>query len=96
MRFPYPGFAAAAWTVVFAAAYLLVIRSQGGTPAWWFLALLVVAAGLLIAPLRGRAVRPALIGAAIVLGLCSMLGIASIGIFLIPAVVAAAFAAARA
>jgi len=94
MRFPHLGFAAAAWTAAFVVAYLLIIRSQAGTPAWWFVALLAAAAGLLLAPLRGRAARPALIGAAVVLGLCSMLGILSIGIFLVPAVVAAAFAAA--
>jgi hypothetical protein len=95
MRFPHLGLAAAAWTAVFVAAYLLIIRSQDGAPAWWFVALLVVAGGLLLVPLRGRAARPALIGAAVVLGLCSMLGILSLGVFLLPAVVAAAFAAAR-
>jgi hypothetical protein len=94
MRAPHLGFAAAAWTAAFVVAYLLIIRSQAGTPAWWYIALLAVAAGLLLAPLRGRAAKPTLIGAAIVLGLCSMIGILSIGIFLVPAVIAATFAAA--
>jgi len=96
MRLRHLGFAAGAWTAVFTVAYLLISRSQDGTPAWWFVALLMACAGLLLAPLRGRAARPALIAAAVILGLCSVLGMLSIGIFLIPAVAAAAFAAARA
>lgn len=96
MHFRHLGFTAAAWTAVVLVAYLLISRSQDDTPAWWFVGLLVVCAAVLLAPLRGRAARPALIGAAVILGLCSVLGILSIGIFLIPAAVAAAVAAARA
>lgn len=102
MRPRYLAIAAAIWTVGFGAFYTVVIHSQGDAPAWWLLAALGVASVLLVLPVSGvlpasgRRRRPLLISGTVILGLCALLGILSIGILLIPAVCLATVAAARA
>jgi hypothetical protein len=87
---------ASLWAAAYAVAYVLVIRSQDDSPAGWYLGLVVAASILLAAAGLGAAPRTA---AAIGLGLltvCALLGLLSIGVFLLPAVVAAAVAVTRA
>jgi hypothetical protein len=86
--------AAAAWTAGYAVMYLLLIRSQDeGSPAWWYVVLLLGATVALLAAGRGRRSRPMAAVGASVLAVATVLAAASIGLFLVPALVAAVAAA---
>jgi ABC-type transport system involved in cytochrome c biogenesis permease subunit len=84
---------AAAWATGYLGLYLWVIDSQEGQPAGWYVGLLVVAVVLLLVALAARAAvvaaRAALVAAAIVLGLCMLVGLMSVGLALLPACAAA-------
>jgi hypothetical protein len=87
---------AAVWTAGNAVLYLAVVHSQGGSPAWWYLALLgTAAAALAWCAVTGRAAVLSLCAAA-VLGALALLGLLSVGLLLVPAVLAAAIAYGRA
>jgi hypothetical protein len=85
---------AAVWTAGYGGVYLAVIGAQGNAPAWWYVALLAIAAGSLVVASAGRRPRPILIVAAGLLAVAVVAGVLSIGMLLVPAVVAAAVAAA--
>ena len=86
--------AAAVWTAGYAVMYLLLIRSQDeGSPAWWYVVLLLGATLALLAAAGRRRSRPMAVTGASVLAVAAVLGAASIGPFLVPAVVAAVAAA---
>jgi hypothetical protein len=78
--------AATIWTAAYVVAYLAIIRQEGGSPAWWYVGLIAAGVLPLIAVVAGRLARPALVASAVVLGFASLLGLLSIGIFLLPAV----------
>jgi hypothetical protein len=93
MRIRWLVIGAAVWTAGYGGVYLAVIAAQGSAPAWWYVALLAVGAGLLVVASAGRKPRPILIVAAALLGLAALAGVLSIGMLLVPAVLAAAVAA---
>jgi hypothetical protein len=96
VRCRYLAIGAAVWAAGYAAVYAAVVTGQGNSPAWWYLALLVAGAGSLAVAATRRRPRPVLIFGVTCLALAALAGIASIGMFLVPAVVAAAVAAAGA
>ena len=80
----------AAWVAAYAWVYVASMRDQGSTPYWWYVA--IVGAGavppmLAAAGLRSRSV---LICGAVILGIAAVLALPSIGMLLLPAVIAAA------
>ena len=94
MRTRYLAIAAAAWVVANAGIYVVIVRSQGNPVAWWYVALLAAFVAMLVFSLAGIWPRPMLISAAVCLGLAALAGVLSIGLLLVPAVVATAVAAA--
>ena len=94
MRSRYLAIGAAVWAAGYAAVYAAVVTRQGNSPAWWYLALLAAGAGSLAVAATRRWPRPVLIFAAACLALAALAGVLSIGMLLVPAVVAAAVAAA--
>jgi hypothetical protein len=94
VRSRYLAIGAAVWATGYTAVYAAVVTGQGNWPAWWYLALLAAGAGALAVAATRRWPRPVLIFGAACLALAALAGIASIGMFLVPAVVAAAVAAA--
>jgi len=93
MRARWWALAAAVWTVVYLVGYLILVNLDGNGPAWWYVGLLVVGVTPLIAASAGRSSRPTLIASAVLLGFAALLGLLSIGILLVPAVVCAVVAA---
>jgi len=86
---------AAAWAGAYAGAYLLLIRAQGdSSPAWWYVGLLLAAVALLVAAALGRWSRMLTVSGTVLLALAAGVAAASIGPYLMPAVVAGAVAAA--
>src|SRR5260370_38958330 len=80
----------AAWVAAYAWVYVASMRDQGSTPYWWYVA--IIGAGavppmLAAAGLRSRSV---LICGAVILGIAAVLALPSIGMLLLPAVIAAA------
>lgn len=83
---------AAAWTAAYLAFYLIVLASQGGDPAYWYLAILGAAIVLLgVAALRPAQAWP-LVAAVALLGVATLLGLLTIGLLLMPAVLLAMLA----
>jgi len=79
-----------AWVAAYAGTYVAVIRGQGNSPAWWYLAVLAVGVVPLALAAAGRWSRPALTAGAVLLGLAALAGVLSVGLLLVPGVVAAA------
>jgi len=79
----------AAWVTAYAWVYVASMRDQGSTPYWWYVA--IIGAGavppMLAAGLQSRSV---LICGAVILGIAAVLALPSIGMLLLPAVIAAA------
>jgi hypothetical protein len=93
MRARFLAIAAAVWTAANAGIYYLVISAQGNTPEWWYLVVLG-AATLLFALAAGRLWPvPLLIIGAILLTGAALAGVLSIGMLLVPGVLAAVAAA---
>jgi uncharacterized membrane protein len=89
MRARFLATGAAVWTAANAGIYLLVVSAQGNTPAWWYLAVLGASA-LLFALAAGRLWPvPLLITGAILLTGAALAGVLSIGVLLVPGVLAA-------
>jgi hypothetical protein len=86
--------AATAWTGGYIAVYVNVVRNDGNSPLWWYVGLLAIGMLPLIAAAAGWLSRPALIASTIALALAALLGLLSIGLLLLPAVIGAAVAAA--
>jgi hypothetical protein len=95
VRSRYLTIAAAAWAAGFAGLYVAVVTRQGNSPAWWYLALLAAGTGSLAVAAIWRQPRPALILAVACLTMAALAGLLSIGMLLVPAVVAATVAASR-
>lgn len=79
--------AAALWVAGFLLLYGVIVSGQGGSPAWWFVALLGLALALLLAVLGG-ATRGLLVMAGVLLAASVVAGLASIGLLLVPALLA--------
>jgi len=77
----------AALAIAFLIVYLLIIRSQGNRPVYWFVAFLVAAIVCVLVSVACRAPQP-LIGNLVVLAVCAVLGLFSIGVLLLPAIAA--------
>jgi hypothetical protein len=80
----------AAWVAAYAWVYVKSMRDQGSTPYWWYLA--IIGAGavppmLAAAGLRSKSV---LVCGAVILGVTAVLALPSIGMLLLPGVVAVA------
>ena len=89
MRARFLAIGAAVWTAANAGIYYLVISAQGNTPAWWYLAVLGVST-LLFALAAGRLWPvPLLITGAILVTGAALAGVLSIGMLLVPGVLAA-------
>jgi hypothetical protein len=89
MRARFLAIGAAVWTAANAGLYLLVISAQGNSPAWWYLAVLGTAA-LLFALAAGRLwPAPLLIIGAVLATAAALVGVLSIGLLLVPGVLAA-------
>ena len=92
MRARWWGVAAALWTLGYVLLYVAVIRHQGSDVAWWYVLLLWLASALAsCADLTPRP-RTALVGALVVYGACTLVAMLSIGVLLVPAVLACALA----
>lgn len=79
----------AALVLAFVVVYLLIIHSQGNRPVVWFLAFLAAATVCALVAVVRRTPQP-LIGNLVVLAVCAVLGLFSIGVLLLPAIVAGA------
>jgi hypothetical protein len=89
MRARFLAIGAAVWTAANAGIYYLVISAQGNTPAWWYLAVLGFST-LLFALAAGRLWPvPLLITGAILVTGAALAGVLSIGMLLVPGVLAA-------
>lgn len=94
MRSRYLAIGAAVWAAGYAGLYVVVVSKQDNSPAWWYLALLAAGAGSVAVAVIRRWPRPTLIFGAACIALAALVGVLSIGMLLVPAVVAAAVAAA--
>jgi hypothetical protein len=84
---------AAIWALAYAAGYVILIHQQGDSSvAWWYVALVVAAAAALVASVVGARSRARSILGAALLALAMLLGLASIGLLLLPAVATAGVA----
>lgn len=92
-RYLVPG--AAVWASGYTGIYIVIVGGQGSSPAWWYVALLAAGAGSLALAAAGRRPRPPLIIGAVCLALAALAGVLSIGLLLVPGVVAATVAATR-
>jgi hypothetical protein len=80
---------AAVWTVANAGIYLLVMHAQGNSPEWWYLAVLGASA-VMFALAAGRLwPMPLLITGAVLLTAAALAGVLSIGLLLLPGIMAA-------
>jgi hypothetical protein len=95
MRARYLAIAAAVWTLGFAVVYVILIRAQGSAPVWWVVAALAAVVAMLVLAAAGRWAKPMLITASVLLAGLTIAGSPSIGLLLVPAVVAAIVAAVR-
>jgi hypothetical protein len=91
----YLALGAAVWAAGYAGIYIVIVRGQGNSPAWWYVALLAAGVvSLAVAAALRRPMAPLVLGMAC-LGLAALAGILSMGLLLVPGVVAAAVAAGR-
>ncbi|WP_163511818.1 hypothetical protein [Fodinicola acaciae] len=79
------------WTAAYAWTYVVTVQRLGGVPAAWYVAALVVAGLALLVALFNWSWRPALIAGTALLAFCTVIAIASLGWFLLPAVIFAGF-----
>ena len=83
------------WTAGYLVVYLLVVQSQGDQPARWYVLLLSLAVLALCFAVIGEGHRPLIVAAVVMLAVATLAGLLSIGLLLLPALAAAAFAAVR-
>jgi len=84
----------AAWVAFYGWVYIRSMRDQGSTPYWWYLAIIGAGAVPPLLTAAGVRSRPALICGAVTLAIAAMLALPSIGMLLLPGVIAAAAVAA--
>jgi hypothetical protein len=89
MRARFLAIGAAVWTAANAGIYLLVISAQGNSPAWWYPAVLGVAAALFALAAGRLWPVPLLITGAVLVTGAALIGVLSIGLLLVPGVLAA-------
>jgi hypothetical protein len=80
----------AGWVAAYAWVYVESMRDQGSAPYWWYLAIIgagAVPPTLAAAGLRSKSL---LVCDAVLLGITAVLALPSIGMFLLPGVIAAA------
>ncbi len=82
--------ALAVWVAAYAWVYVESMRDQGSTPYWWYL--MVIGAGAVPPLLAAAGVRSRslLMCGAVILGIAAVLALPSIGMLLLPGVIAAA------
>src|SRR5215470_12017176 len=80
---------AAVWTAANAGIYLLVISAQGNSPAWWYLAILGASTLFFVLAAARMWPAPMLITGAVLLTAAALIGVLSIGLLLVPGVLAA-------
>ena len=95
MRFRYLALGAAVWAAGYTGLYIAIIHADGNSPAWWYVALLAAGTGSLVLAAAGQRLRPLVILGVACLALAALAGVLTIGLLLVPGVVAAAVAAAR-
>ena|SRR5690348_13739392 len=89
MRVRFLAMAAAIWTAANAGLYLVVIHAQDGSPVWWYLAALGLATASFALAAAELWPTPMLITGVVVLTACAVAGILTIGLLLVPGIVAA-------
>ena len=82
--------ALAAWVAAYAWVYVESMRDQGSTPYWWYLAIIGAGAVPPLMAAAGLRYRSVLICGAVALGIAAVLALPSIGMLLLPGVIAAA------
>jgi len=80
----------AVWVAAYAWVYVESMRDQGNTPYWWYLAVIAAGAVPSLLAALGLQSRPVLICGAVILGIAAVLALPSIGMLLLPGVIAAA------
>lgn len=80
----------AAWVAGYAWVYVAVMRGQGSTPYWWYLVIIGAGAVPLMLAAAGLRSRSVLFCGVVILGIAAVLALPSIGMLLLPAVMAAA------
>jgi hypothetical protein len=88
-------FAAVVWTTFYVVLYLIIVKRDGNGVAWWYVTLVGAAAVLILAGgVEGAThrARTALLAGLVVLVMSGLLGLATIGFLLVPAVVATGIA----
>ena len=84
-------------TLVFLVVYAAVVRSQDGPGiAWWYVGVLAFATVLALGAATSGRVRLAMPSCAVLLCLCAVVGLLSVGVLLLPAAATAAGSAAYA
>jgi hypothetical protein len=90
VRSRYLAAGAALWSAAYCCGYVAVIHAQGDGPvAWWYLGLVLFAAAALSAYALGAVHKVAPVVGFVILVGATLLGLLTIGVFLLPAVVAA-------
>jgi len=80
----------ASWVTAYAWVYVASMRDQGSTPYWWYVAIIGAGAVPPMLAAAGLQSRSVLICGAVILGIAAVLALPSIGMLLLPAVIAAA------
>jgi hypothetical protein len=79
-----------AWVAAYAWVYVESMRDQASIPYWWDLAIIGAAAVPSLLAAVGLRSRSVLICGAVILGIAAVLALPSIGMLLLPGVIAAA------
>jgi hypothetical protein len=79
--------AAATWATAYLGVYFVLVHYQGNGPAWWYVGLIVLSILPLITAAMGRVSRPALVGSVVAMAVATLLGLLSIGLLLLPALI---------
>jgi hypothetical protein len=80
----------AAWVAAYAWVYVESMRDQGSAPYWWYVAIIGAGAVPSLLAAAGLRSRSVLICGAVILGIAAVLALPSIGMLLLPGVIAAA------
>lgn len=89
-------FAAAVWAALYLGAYLVIVSRDGNGTAWWYVTLVFSAVALTVgAGIEGATSRAskALLAALIVLVFSALMAVLTIGLLLVPSIIATAIAA---
>ncbi len=84
---------AAVWALGYVLVYVFVVRSQGNDVAWWYVGLVWLASMLASSVVFVRSPRPPLMAALVLYVGCVLVAALTIGLLLLPSVLATALAA---